>query len=511
MVCGTSEIAGYSLCLGVDALEDLYEAQPVMKTLICSVGRLIRGGFFRSNTDMVATNHSSLSIYPLVKLLDMYHTHQASLDNDKIYALLAMCSDSDDVRKAGIVPSYDIPWEHLMQNVCKYILGEKVVVRTWPGAALSILKSKVTIIGYIARVEPTTVTDEEQYVILNIVLPPQDKDPRKIEALWRTQVSAHPVHQGDLACRWEGSSKIAIIRPCENHFSIIAIAITPPYYFNRLHRRYTWSDTLLRRARTVPVDLVLVWDWMWDSDPQQNVEEHHVPPNNHEIQEYLQGEKICYETGVHAAIRMTVGSEHISSYDTLVSLLKFNQGIHITEDILEEIVSKQNPSSRFLRILFQHSPKESILAGISESFLVSAARLVRGTRYYERMSDFLWYLGGDLHFTENVWLAVLSNVSCACSLASQIVLAQGGIREPITEAMVKAAAGNPIHPVKLLEILFKQSEMVGIDRRALITEAVFKAAKENSGISVGLKGPGEPNSVTVPKFLLEKQAEYAIK
>ncbi|PQE20360.1 hypothetical protein CJF30_00001673 [Rutstroemia sp. NJR-2017a BBW] len=512
MVCGASEIAGYSLCLGIDALEDLYEAQPVMKTLICSVGRLIRGGFFRSNTDMVAVNHSSLSIYPLVKLLDMYHTHQASLDNDKIYALLAMCSDSDDVRKAGIVPSYDIPWEHLMQNVCKYILGEKVVVRTWPGAALSILKSKGIIIGYITKVEPTTVTDEEQEVVLNIVPPTQGKDvPRQIEAPWRPQVSAHPVHQGDLACQWEGCSNIAIIRPCENHFSVIAIAVTPPHAFERL-QHYTWSDVALDLAGTVPVDLVLVWDWMWDSDPQQNVEEHHVPPNNHEIQEYLQGEKKCYEIGVRAAIRMIVGCWRTPSHDILASLLKFNQGIHITEDLLKEILSNPSLSPHFLGVVFDQRPKESILAETSELILVSAARFTTGRlHYFEPMMVFLRYLGRDLHFTETVWLAVLSNISGAYWLACSIVRAQGRIREPITEAMVLAAARNSEEPIKLLDILFEQNMKAGNDSRGLITEAVLKAAKDNPGPLFSVIPEAEPYSVTVPKFLLKKQAEYAIK
>ncbi|PQE23015.1 hypothetical protein CJF32_00004414 [Rutstroemia sp. NJR-2017a WRK4] len=507
MVCGTSEIPGYSLCLGIDALGDIYKAQPLMKTLIYSVGRLIRGGFFRSNTDMVATNRLSLSIYPLGKLLDMYHTHQASLDHDKIYALLAMCSDWDDVRKAGIIPSYDIPWEHLMQNVCKYILGEKVVVRTWPGAALSILKSKGTIIGYITKVKQITVTDEEQDVILRLVVPSRSKTAlRYIKAFWRPQASAHPVRRGDLVCQWEGSSKLAIIRTCENHFSVIAIAVTPPNAFQRGHG---WSDVLLRLAGTVPVDLVLVWDWMRESDPQQNVKEHHVPLNNHEIQEYLQGEKTCYETGVRAAIELILGDEHIESSDILTSLLKFNQGIHITEDLLTGIMENRWHSDRLLGVVFDQRPKESILAATSESILVAAAKSVSSSSYhFGPMFDFLKYLGGDLHFTETVWLTVLSNIDGAYWLADSIVRAQGRIREPITEAMVLAAARSRAEPIELLDFLFKQNEKAGNDSRGLITEAVLKTAEENRGCP---RRSEELYSVMVPKFLLEIQAEYAIK
>jgi hypothetical protein len=525
MMCGTAEIAGYSLCLGVDVLKELYQAQPVLKTLIYSMSRLIRGGFFRSNTDMVAANRLSLNIYPLGELLDMYHTHQASLKHDKIYALLAMCSD--DVRKAGIMPNYDMPFEELLQTVCKYILGEQVVVRTWPKAALSIVKGKGTIVGYISRATLPTITDEKQDVTLICVVAPEHKRAvRGITASWSPQASAHPVHEGDLVCHLEGTSKLSIIRPCENQFLVIAIAVTPPKVFtirpwssSRSRRDTIWSDVLCL-VETVHVDLILVWDWMWENDTQQNVdehhmipwmwedskeqqvEEHHIPLDNHKLQESLQAEKGCYEMGVRAAMRMIVRDElRAARKKVLARLLDCNKVIHVTEDLLLEIIKNKLLPSDFLEVVFDQRPRESILAATSESVLVAAASFRRGDI---PMSIFLEHLGDSIHITETVWLAVLSNGILGHALASEILKAQERIRVPITEAMVVAAVGNYDEYTSLLEILFEQNEMRGIDNRALITEAV-KAAKEKPKDA---DLDWEQRSQEILRFLSEKQAEY---
>jgi hypothetical protein len=512
MVCGTAEIAGYSLCLGVDTLKGFFKAQPVMKTLIHSVSRLIRGGFFRSNTDMIAANRSSLRIYPLGELLDMYHTHQASLKHDKVYALLAMCSD--DVRKAGIMPNYDMPWEKLLQTVCEHILGEQVVVQTWPGSALSIIKGKGNFVGCISGVYTVSpVTHEEQNMLLTIIIAPgHGKSKENFSVDCTVHASPHPVQEGDLVCHLEGSSKLSIIRTCNNHFVVIAIAVTPP------------EDVELRTYRQLyelpAVSLVLVWDWMWKNETQENAdqrymmpiymwedneERHHIPldNDNHTVQESLQAEKGCYQMGVSAAIRMIVRDESQQTPRSVIfaRLLLCNQGYHVTEDLLLEIIRNKFAPGMLLRVVFETRPKERILAETSESVLVAAASL---QREIEPMKLFIEYLGDSIHITETVWLEVLAH-AYAPKLAFALVGVQGGIRGPITEAMVVAAVGNyeTRTSLPLLEILFEQNEMRGIDNRALIIEAV-KVVKEK------LKNgdPWELRSKEMLRFLSEKQAEY---
>ncbi|PQE22614.1 hypothetical protein CJF31_00001551 [Rutstroemia sp. NJR-2017a BVV2] len=526
MVCGTTEIAGYSLCLGVDALKELYEARPQIKSLVYSVSRLIRGGFFRSNTDMVAVNRSSLNIYTLGELLDMYHTHRATLEHDKIYALLAMCSD--DVREAGIIPNYGVPWEELLQTVCKYVLGEQVVVRTWPlkRATISMIKGKGIVVGYISEVNPATITNEKQNATLVMVVTPEHKKTTgDIVLSWSFQVSAHPVFQGDLVCHFEASSKLSIIRACKNHFVVIVIAVPPPEVYEwpamthcELQQGTIWSD-VLRLVENVPVDFVLVWDWMWENNSH-----HRIPLDNHELQESLRAEEECYEMGVRTVIRTILRDKSLNPhryiserkhsvlgnawavprYEIFARLLEFNQGIDITEDLLIDIARNPDNTSAFLKAAFNHRPKKSILAEISEEVLVELLSRPPSPHTWRSeeapMLILLKRFGGDVHVTETVWLAVLLQDDGAYSLASEIVGAQGRIREPITKAMVLAAAGNREEPVKLLEILFKQNEMAGIDSRPLITQAVLKAAKENTTARKH-----------VWEYLIDKQTEYTIK
>ncbi|KAM3086079.1 hypothetical protein ACMFMG_000216 [Clarireedia jacksonii] len=517
IMCGTAEIAGYSLCLGIDSLKDLYEAQPAIKTLVYSVGHLIRGGFFRSNTDMVAAGRSSLNIRPLGELLDMYHAHQATLSHDKIYALLAMCSD--DVSKAGIMPNYDMPWEKLLQTVLKYILSEQAVVQVWPETTLSIIKGKGTIIGYIHEVHPATITNEKQEATLAIAVASEYK-----KTCWSIQPSAHPVHIGDIVCLFQGSSKLSIIRACENHFVVIAIASTPPEVcrspenISTMHRSLfpikhrfdegrKWSD-VLRLIESAPVDFVLVWDWIWDNDPQQNMEEHHLPPNNHEIQESLHAVKECYETGVRAAIRtiiryfdpevrywMNRRMNHPMN-TTFERLIKCNTDFYITKDLFLEVMSS-GWARRFLDIVFDQEPEENILAATSESVLVGATRRC----VWESLTPFLKHFGEDIHITEAVWLAVLSNRTHDYhQLIDQLLRVHKRIRieAPITKAML-AAAAEVNHLEKLLEILFYQKLRNRNKNRVPFTEAMIIAATKNF------------HSVATLKFLFDQNQRNSNK
>jgi hypothetical protein len=51
--------------------------------------------------------------------MSMYNTHEATLRQDKIYALIGMATD--DVRDAGLLPDYGVPWEELLQRLIHFV------------------------------------------------------------------------------------------------------------------------------------------------------------------------------------------------------------------------------------------------------------------------------------------------------------------------------------------------------------------------------------------------------
>jgi hypothetical protein len=110
-MCGPTEIDGYAFCLGVDSLNEFYEAHVELQSLIRSVTYLIRGTIFRPNYVVSGPGRASQDICSLGELIDMYYTHEATKLHDKVYALLGM--SSDDARKANLLPNYDVLWEEL--------------------------------------------------------------------------------------------------------------------------------------------------------------------------------------------------------------------------------------------------------------------------------------------------------------------------------------------------------------------------------------------------------------
>lgn len=102
IACGSAEIDGYAFCLGVEELMRFYNVPPDLQSLIYSIAYLIRGAIFRpKGLDWV-----SHEVSPLSELVDMYHTHEANLHSNKVYALLGMTSD--DLRYTGLSPDYSI-------------------------------------------------------------------------------------------------------------------------------------------------------------------------------------------------------------------------------------------------------------------------------------------------------------------------------------------------------------------------------------------------------------------
>ena len=106
MMCGSTEIDGYTFCLGLKSLRKSqklsYTAFPELQSL-SSLTNLIERAGLRPKYTKNSLERFSLEIHSLAELVDMFDTRQASDPRDKVYALLSM--SSDDPSKAGLQPN----------------------------------------------------------------------------------------------------------------------------------------------------------------------------------------------------------------------------------------------------------------------------------------------------------------------------------------------------------------------------------------------------------------------
>ena len=153
----------------------------------------------------------------------MYHTHEATLPHDKVYALLGM--SSDDLSEAGLSPNYGVEWEELLKRLVKFLLGEKVSVETWCHREMAVVQSKGCILGHVSPVENDIAWDDIQNVDITLKNIPRYLGHKgEWSARWALQASAKSIQKGDLVCLLQGVSKPIIIRRCKDHFAVIMIA-----------------------------------------------------------------------------------------------------------------------------------------------------------------------------------------------------------------------------------------------------------------------------------------------
>ena len=116
-MCNLAEIDGYNFYLGLESLQIFYQARPDLHSLIRSVTYLIRQARLRPPVKVYPvgvypvgvywSDISFLAIRPLNKLLDIFHTHEATERHDKVYALLSISSDA--LNTANLSPDYKVP------------------------------------------------------------------------------------------------------------------------------------------------------------------------------------------------------------------------------------------------------------------------------------------------------------------------------------------------------------------------------------------------------------------
>ncbi|KAE8374237.1 heterokaryon incompatibility protein-domain-containing protein [Aspergillus bertholletiae] len=235
--CGPIEMNGYAFSSGLRHMEGLNNRCPRLQNLINSVRPvtyLLGRAIFRPGYGVTYERGRSLG-----ELLDMYHSHKATIRHDKVFALLGMCCDKLD--EVGLLPHYDIPWEALFQRVIRHTLSKMVSIKTWPDKEFALIKGMGYSLGMVSGAYGDKSRLDRQHVQIDLndplKLPQCFKDLKthwnhsieRCTIKWTVRVSAQPVKPGDVVCLLQGASKPSIIRPFKDYFDIIIIGVTPLY------------------------------------------------------------------------------------------------------------------------------------------------------------------------------------------------------------------------------------------------------------------------------------------
>ncbi|KAL2802430.1 heterokaryon incompatibility protein-domain-containing protein [Aspergillus granulosus] len=245
ILCGSTQVEGHAFCqaLSSPAFQlALQESSARLQGLIQSVVPLIEGATFRFKnvgvSNLLAGEPFSLRIRPLGELIEMYHTRDATMPADKVFALLGMSSDNPI--GGGLLPDYTISFGEVMKRAVRFLLGPQVSIKSWTDVQMAVIEGYCHIIGKVSSVNENTqevvIISRDTFGYLgpetHITMPPL----------------TNPVLVGDLVCLLQGSSVPMIIRPRHDYFTIVIIT----------------ASTSIRPERPVsefPHRLILAWDW----------------------------------------------------------------------------------------------------------------------------------------------------------------------------------------------------------------------------------------------------------
>ncbi|TGO23572.1 hypothetical protein BPAE_0128g00240 [Botrytis paeoniae] len=255
-MCGLVEIDGYAFCAGLNASKAYLKAYPRLQRLIRSVIYLMKEATLRPKHATSNSDNFSLDIRPLSELIDTYHTRESTDDLDKVFSLLAMCSDSPT--SAGLIPDYAILWGQLFQQLVQFILYKEIDVRFPQDKKMAIIRSKGCVLGWVDSVLVDAVWNDtvKVEIVSSGAVDYIGRETQRISTLTFPTVERY-IEKNDIFCLLQGVSKPTIIRAHKDHFSVIMIAATPLDFISE--GKSKWLKAV-RSTTIFPRNFLLVWD-----------------------------------------------------------------------------------------------------------------------------------------------------------------------------------------------------------------------------------------------------------
>lgn len=251
-----AEIDGYVFCLGLNRLTLWDEVSETKQTpiMIGSITYLIRDAIFRPKNRIGTAGDATLG-----ELMDMYHTYEATVQHDKIYALLGMSYDNP-LLVGKLVPNYRHSWAHVFEELVKFVVSDQV--QTYAIAEkkeVAVIQSRGFVLGHVFSVEADNERAERLCIDVIYTTPVSSEFEQNWGTRWTVQMSARGVRKGDVICVLKGATRPCIIRMYEDYADIIMIC--PRHQDNhgdamlpQIHHEEYYTDRFFR-------DFLLVWDW----------------------------------------------------------------------------------------------------------------------------------------------------------------------------------------------------------------------------------------------------------
>ncbi|KAK3955167.1 ankyrin repeat-containing domain protein [Pseudoneurospora amorphoporcata] len=270
--CGSAEVDGFAFCSGLNALNVSNELPAGLRARILSVTYLIRDAIFRPKYTTSQSDNFSLDIRPLGELIEMYHTREATDRRDKVYALLGMSSDNPTA--AGLFADYKISWKQLFNKLIHFFLSELVSVDLSDDKEIAAIEGKGCILGEVSSVKRNATWEDRQDVTITWRNAPSYICVKEAWVpCWTLPTTVKSIQKGDVVCLLQGATRPTILRPYNDHWAVIMIAVSPAGDPQATTRDIKWSE-LLQSITVFPHNFLLIWDWDINPDRQQDKNNH---------------------------------------------------------------------------------------------------------------------------------------------------------------------------------------------------------------------------------------------
>jgi hypothetical protein len=464
-MCGPEEIDGYDFCLGLRSLQVFYKDRPDLHNLIYPVTYLIRKAKFRPKHGIYWSDMSFLAIRPLGELLDMFHTHEATVRHDKVYALLGMGSDTLNV--TDLLPDYEVAWGEVFQRLIGFLLCKQVSIETWNDREIAVIKSEGCILGQVSSVERDTVWGDEQRLgIIFKNIPGFFEHKREWNARWTLQTSAKSIQPGDLVCLLRGAQYPVIARIRKDHITVIMIAPTTQENMRTESRyeRVRWPE-LLRSVKTFPLNFLLVWDWEKSPETLRDGEEYGALIKSNGL---VLGHS---ESGLEHHLGNVTRLHDVAL--VLKDLGEYEKAEKRLQEVIEgyeRVFGKQypdTPTGKDNLTLIYKNTRKWVLEEIDPDTLSNLASLASTYRDQRNLFQRIY----DDQITEEEIVQITRSFN---KKVVTLLFKQRGDNIHITRRVVEVAVGNIRNGKEVMMFLLEQQE-----NDIQVTEGVVKAAAEN--------------------------------
>ncbi|KAK5652123.1 hypothetical protein OQA88_10765 [Cercophora sp. LCS_1] len=477
VLCGSCSVDGhaFSLALNSASFNATYAIPLDLQSKLRPVTFLMGKAIFRSRS---VSGMAPQELRPIGELVDMYHSRQASIPHDKLFALFGM---TDDV-PPELSLDYDMDWEALFKNLIRFLFGSSVSVETWPKFQTSEIHGKASVLGKVTSVDFDRGSGQQLVAVRHSEA---TSGRTRITTNWTLPPSAKQVRPGDLACIMAGSPSPCIVRRSGNHCLVIAT------------RAPCWEPH--QETREFPHNLSLVWDW----EGKENWELKIAPSGLDmamvlkAVEEHQAAIKILED--LYEPCRASTGSnENLRALPVVHELgmlyLATERWVEARGFFLREskiLCQTQGPSHpdtvRSRRCLASTYKGQNhltpgklamvtdILEHEHDGFSLQALAIKTARDYDAEVMNLLLHHTDKIDTTEAILVAAAENELRGAEILD-LLLGRGGDEVEITENVMMAAVGNKWHGGDVTQLLLNRGA-----GNATITQRLVATAMQNDG------------------------------